>query len=70
MGRNPDALHCTIIVEPSQNGPSADDLKRYRDAGAERVIVFSQRMGSEIADGKGMEWINRVAPVVERGQKV
>jgi hypothetical protein len=29
-----------------------------------------QRMGSEIADGKGMEWINRVAPVVKRGQKV
>ena len=70
MGRNPDDLHCTIIVEPSQNGSSVDDLKRYRDAGAERVIVFSQRMGSEIADGKGMEWINRVAPVVERGQGV
>ena len=70
MGRNPDSLQCTIIVEPSQDGPSAEDLKRYRDAGAERVIVFSQRMGSEIADGRGMEWINRVAPVVERGQKV
>jgi probable F420-dependent oxidoreductase len=70
LGRNPDTLHCTIIVEPSQEGPSADDLKRYRDAGAERVIVFSQRMGAEIADGKGLEWINRAAPVVERGQKV
>ncbi len=70
MGRNPDTLQFTIIVEPSQEGPSTDELKRYRDAGAERVIVFSQRMGSEIADGKGMEWINRVASVVERGQKV
>ncbi len=70
IGRNPDTLQFTIIVEPSQDGPSTDELKRYRDAGAERVIVFSQRMGSEIADGKGMEWINQVAPVVERGQKV
>jgi alkanesulfonate monooxygenase SsuD/methylene tetrahydromethanopterin reductase-like flavin-dependent oxidoreductase (luciferase family) len=70
LGRNPDALHCTIIVEPSQDGPSVEELKRYREAGAERVIVFSQRMGAEIADGKGMEWINRVAPIVERGQKV
>jgi alkanesulfonate monooxygenase SsuD/methylene tetrahydromethanopterin reductase-like flavin-dependent oxidoreductase (luciferase family) len=70
LGRNPDALHCTIIVEPSPEGPSADDLKRYRDAGAERVIVFSQRMGAEIADGKGMKWITRVAAVVERGQNV
>ncbi|NOT53962.1 MAG: LLM class F420-dependent oxidoreductase [Deltaproteobacteria bacterium] len=70
FGRDPDALHCTTIVEPSENGPSVDDLKRYRDAGAQRVIVFSQRMGTEIADGKGTEWITRVAPVVERGQHV
>ena len=70
MGRKPETLQFTIIVEPSQDGPSTDELKRYRDAGAERVIVFSQRMGSEIADGRGMEWINRVAPVVERGQRV
>ncbi len=70
FGRDPDALQCTAIVEPSEHGPSVDDLKRYRDAGAQRVIVFSQRMGTEIADGKGMEWITRVAPVVERGQHV
>jgi len=69
-GRDPETLHHTVIVEPSQEGPSTEELKRYRDAGAERVIVFSQRMGAEIADGKGREWIKRVAPVVERGQKV
>jgi probable F420-dependent oxidoreductase len=70
MGRNPDALQMTVIVEPHNDGPSADDLKRYRDAGANRVIVFSQRMGSEIADGKAFEWIKRTAPVVERAQGV
>ena len=70
LGRDPEALHCTIILEPSAEGPSVDELKRYREAGAERVIVFFQRMGTEIADGKGMEWITRVAPVVERGQHV
>jgi hypothetical protein len=45
-------------------------LKRYRDAGAERVVVFSQRMGADIAKGKDLEWITQVAPVVERGQHV
>ena len=70
MGRNPETIQCTAIVEPTESGPTADDLKRYRDAGAQRVIVFSQRMGSEIADGKGMEWINRVARVVEYAQSV
>ena len=64
----------SFVVETDNDGTSSlrfgDDQYGRRPYGAERVIVFSQRMGTEIADGKGLEWITRVAPVVERGQKV
>ncbi|MBI3303147.1 MAG: LLM class F420-dependent oxidoreductase [Deltaproteobacteria bacterium] len=69
-GRNPDALQVTAIVDARNDGPSVDELKRYRDAGASRVIVFSQRLGTEAADGKALEIVKRLAPVVERAQKV
>lgn len=69
-GRDPDALKITIIVDPGENGPSLDELKRYRDAGAQGVIPFSQQMGTEIADGRAMAWIDRVLPTIERAQGV
>ena len=69
-GRNPDALQVTAIVDPQKDGPSLDDLKRYRDAGASRVVVFSQQMGVEAADGKALEIVKRSASVVERAQKI
>lgn len=69
-GRNPNSLQVTGIVDPGENGPSVDDLKRYRDAGASRILVFSQQMGTEASAGKALEIVRRLAPVVERGQKV
>jgi hypothetical protein len=69
-GRNPDSLQVTVIVDPGKDGPAVDDLKRYRDAGAQRVIVFSQQLGSEAADGKALEIVKRLAPIVERAQTV
>jgi hypothetical protein len=69
-GRNPDTLQITVIVDPGDGGPSVNDLKRYRDAGASRVVVFSQQMGTEAADGKALALVKRLAPVVEQAQKV
>lgn len=69
-GRSPDAIQVTVIVEPRDGGPSADLMKRYQDAGASRVVIFSQQLGVEMADGKALEWVKRLAPVVEQAQKV
>ena len=69
-GRDPDGLNITIIVDPGEDGPSQDALKRYRDAGARGVVTFSQQMGTEIADGKVMAWIDRALPTVERAQRL
>ena len=69
-GRNPETVQVTAIVEPRNGGPSVDELKRYQEAGASRVVVFSQQMGTEAADGKGLELVKQLASVVERAQKV
>jgi probable F420-dependent oxidoreductase len=67
-GRNPDSIRITVIVDPDARMPSADDLRRYRDAGASRFIPFSQKMGSDSAAGKAQEQLRQFAPLVELGR--
>jgi probable F420-dependent oxidoreductase len=69
-GRNPDTIHVTAIVDPREGGPSVDDLKRFRDAGASRIVVYSQQTRQEDADGKALEVVKRSAAIVERAQHV
>jgi hypothetical protein len=47
-----------------------DDRKRSRDAGAIRVIVYSQKMRHEDAEGKGLEVVKGLASIVERAAGV
>jgi len=65
-GRNPDTLQMTAIVD----GPSVVDLKRHRDAGASRIVVYSHQTRKDGAEGKALEVVKRLAPVVERAQRV
>lgn len=69
-GRNPEALQMTALVDPKDGNLSTDELKAYRDAGASRVVLFSQAIVAEMADGKTFECIDRVAVIVARAQKV
>lgn len=69
-GRNPTTIEVTAILDPRDGGPSVDDLKRYRDAGAHRVVLYSQQTRQEDADGKAMEVVKRLSVVVERGRRV
>lgn len=69
-GRNPDTLHITALVDPRESGPSLDDLRQYAEAGASRVILFSQKIGIAMADGGALDLIKRFEPVVERAQRL
>jgi hypothetical protein len=69
-GRNPDALQVSPLLDPMEDGPSSDTLKAYRDAGANRLILLSQKTVAETADGRTLELIRRFAPVVERASHV
>ncbi len=69
-GRDPDGVPVTPIIDPDNGNLSVDMLKRYQDAGVDGVVVFNQQMGTEIADGKAHEWLDRVAPIVDRARGV
>jgi probable F420-dependent oxidoreductase len=69
-GRKPESIHITALVEPHESGPSLDDLRQYAEAGASRVVLFSQKMAIAMADGAALELIKRFEPVVERAQNV
>jgi len=54
------------FIAPSADGISLDDLKLYNEAGASRLVLFSQRDAILMANGKAIEVIRRIAPTVER----
>ena len=69
-GRNPDSLTMSAFVDPLNGALSDDTIKAFRDAGASRIVLFSQPFAKEIAEGKALECIDRVAQVVERARNL
>ena len=69
-GRDSDRVPVTPIVDPENGNLSADTLQQYQAVGVSGVVVFNQKMGTEISDGKAHEWLDRVAPIVERAHGV
>ncbi|MGH7986255.1 MAG: LLM class F420-dependent oxidoreductase [Candidatus Binataceae bacterium] len=69
-GRDPHSLEISPLVDPADHGPSTEELKRYREAGANRIVLLSQKTVAETADGKALELARRFAPVVERAQSI
>jgi len=69
-GRKPDSLQVTAFVAPHQDGLSADELKFYRDTGANRLVLFSQRDAIACANGQALDFIRRIAPTLERAQRI
>jgi probable F420-dependent oxidoreductase len=67
-GRNPDAIDISPLVDPT--GFSANELKAYRDAGANRLIVFSQQIVADNADGKALELARRYSQIVELARTI
>jgi probable F420-dependent oxidoreductase len=67
-GRDPAAFQLSPFVDPRDGNLSLDVLKACRDAGASRVVLFSQAAAAEMADGQAAVWIERTAPIVERAR--
>jgi probable F420-dependent oxidoreductase len=68
--RRPEAIQISPLVDPKEHGPSADDLKRYRDAGVNRIVVLSQKTVAATASGKALELARHFAQVVERAHGI
>jgi hypothetical protein len=69
-GRNPDSIQFSPLVEPNENGPSADDMKRFRDAGVSRIVLLSQKTVAQTARGQAPELAKHFAQVVERAHNI
>lgn len=67
-GRDPDVLQFSPFVDPREGHLSREDLQALRDTGVTRLVLFTQQIGSEMADGQAAAWIERMAPVVERAK--
>ena len=67
-GRNPDSLQLSPFVDPRDGNLSRDEIKAYHDLGVSRLVLFTQQIGSEMADGQAASWIERLAPIVERAK--
>ncbi len=70
VGRAPDSVSGAPLIDPGSGTLSVDTLTRYQEAGVDGVVVFSQKMGAEISDGKAHEWLDCVAPIADRVQGV
>ena len=69
-GRDPNTLQISAFVAPADDGISLEDLKLYKEAGADRLVLFSQGDAIKMAAGKTLEIVRRLAPTVERAAKV
>ena len=70
VGAIPRACSSTPSSPPARTASRWRNLKLYREAGADRVILFSQRDAIKMAAGRALEVIKRVAVTVERAQHV
>jgi probable F420-dependent oxidoreductase len=69
-GRNPETLQISAFVAPREDGIAVEDLKLYKEAGANRLVLFSQGDAIKMASGKTLEIVRRLAPTVERAVHV
>jgi probable F420-dependent oxidoreductase len=65
-GRDPNSLEFTVFLLGQDGGPDADTMKRYQEAGVNRLVALSWATASS----SGVEVVKSLAPVVERAQKV
>jgi len=69
-GRNPDSFDVSAFVAPAEDGISSDDLQAYKDAGASRLVLFSQGDAIKMAAGQTLRLVRRLAPTVERAARL
>jgi probable F420-dependent oxidoreductase len=65
--RDPAGLMLTPFVDPENGRLSDAALKAYRDAGAQRLVMFYGRQSQEVADGAA-PFIELAANIVERAR--
>jgi probable F420-dependent oxidoreductase len=67
FGRDPDKLEFSVLqMAVTTEGPSAEALAQYRDAGVTRIVVLP----AASADSDGVKLVRELAPLVTRAAKL
>ena len=66
-GRDPARLVISPFVDPEGGKISDATIKAFRDAGAQRLVMFFARESDQVADGAA-PWLEKIANVVERAK--
>ncbi len=69
-GRQNVKFEISPLVEPGDDGLSAYALRAFRDAGATRIVLLSQKSVKLTADGHALDLIRRFAATVERARSL
>jgi probable F420-dependent oxidoreductase len=67
-GRDPATLQLSPFIDPEDGNLSTATLKAYKDAGVTRLVLFSQKMTDETANGANAAWLEKSANIVERAK--
>ncbi len=70
FGRNADALHMSAFVDPKAGSLSVDEMRAYSEAGANRLVLFSQPFAQSIATGSVDSCLDSVASIVEAAAQI
>jgi probable F420-dependent oxidoreductase len=66
-GRDPAKIIMSPFVDPEDGRISTATLKAYRDAGADRVVMFYATQSGDVANGAG-PFLEKIVNVVERAR--
>lgn len=69
-GRDPTKLILSPFVNPEDGRMSDATLKAYADAGCTRIVMFSQDLVEQVADGDAPRWLDMCAGYVERARQL
>ncbi len=67
-GRDPDRLILSPFVNPEDGRILDATLKAYAAAGCHRIVMFSQELVEQVADGHARRWLDVCANVVTRAR--
>lgn len=69
-GRDPAQLQFSPFVDPEEGRISTDTLRAYAEAGVDRIVMFSQGLVEDVANGGAPEWLDRAAEIVARAREL
>ncbi len=67
-GRDPSRIQFSPFVDPEGGRISTETLKAYAAAGVDRIVMFSQGLVEDVANGGASDWLDKAVDIVARAR--